>query len=107
MLRNHSSMASAVAGGLLCAMAGMVAAQQAAPSAPAAAAPGASAAQIQESTAFLPDYGFADADESSAAGGTATAGIVGVVCTFALAGGVAWIISRTKKKKRAALHSQL
>ena len=67
----------------------------------------ASAAQIQDSTAFLPDYGFADADESSAAGGTATAGIVGVVCTFALAGGVAWIISRTKKKKRAALHSQL
>ena len=67
----------------------------------------ASVAQIQESTAVRPDSGFADADESSAAGGTATAGIVGVVCTFALAGGVAWIISRTKKKKRAALHSQL
>jgi hypothetical protein len=47
MLRNHSSIASAVAGGLLCAMAGVAVAQQAAPSAPPAVAPGASAAQIQ------------------------------------------------------------
>jgi hypothetical protein len=47
MLRQHSPIVSALAGGLLCALAGMASAQQAAPSAPPAAAPGASAAKVQ------------------------------------------------------------
>lgn len=55
------------------------------------------AADIQNQTAFLPDYNFPSAEEPS---GTAVAGIVGSVMTFALAGGAGFLISRIKKRRR-------
>lgn len=57
-----------------------------------------SAAQIQEQTAFLPDYDYADGSGT----GTSVSGIVGGVLTFALAGLTGLLISRSKKKKREA-----
>lgn len=57
-----------------------------------------SAAQIQEQTAFLPDYDYADGRGA----GTSVSGIVGGALTFALAGLTGFLISRSKKKKREA-----
>ncbi len=57
-----------------------------------------SAAQIQEQTAFLPDYDYADGSGT----GTSVSGIVGGALTFALAGLTGFLISRSKKKKREA-----
>lgn len=54
---------------------------------------------IQESTAILPDYGFKGTQGSPA--GTMTAGIVGVIGTFAVAGLIGWGISASRKKKLA------
>ena len=56
------------------------------------------AAQIQEKTAFLPDYDYADGSGS----GTSVAGIIGGALTFGLAGLTGFLISRSKKKKREA-----
>ena len=57
-----------------------------------------SAERIQESTAFLPDYGFAvDTGNTT---GTTVSGIAGAVITFAIAGSVGLIISVIKKSKR-------
>ncbi len=57
-----------------------------------------SAAQIQEQTAFLPDYDYADGHGT----GTSVSGIVGGALTFVLAGLTGFLISRSKKKKREA-----
>lgn len=58
------------------------------------------AATIQESTAFLPDYGFKSAGEEGSAAGTSVSGIVGGALTLLLAGIVGLAISVTKKKRR-------
>ena len=57
-----------------------------------------SAAKAQQSTALMPDYDYESGDGS----GTAAAGIIGGVLTFALAGGTGLLISHHKKKKKAA-----
>lgn len=54
------------------------------------------AAKVQEKTAFMPDYDYADGNGS----GTSVAGIAGGTLTFALAGLTGFLISRSKKKKR-------
>ena len=55
--------------------------------------------EIQESTAFLPDYAFKDSDSAA---GTTTSGIVGSLITLALAGGVgAAIFAVTRKNKNS------
>ena len=56
-------------------------------------------ASARISTAFLPDYSFAD-DPDSAAGASA-AGLIGAASAFALAGATGFIITRMKKRKRA------
>jgi len=56
------------------------------------------AAGIQESTSFLPDYGFKNGDESSARAGTSASGIVGGGITLGLACLLGYIISYSKKK---------
>lgn len=53
---------------------------------------------VQASTAFLPDYNFPSAGEDGPAAGVSTAGIVGSVLTFALAGITGFLLSRRKKK---------
>jgi cobalt/nickel transport system permease protein len=58
------------------------------------------AAQIQDAVAFLPDYGFAGAEDSPA--GTSVSGIVGAGIAFALAAGTGFIIFAVKKKKADA-----
>ncbi len=55
-----------------------------------------SASAVQEKTAFLPDYDYADGSGT----GTSVAGIAGGVLTFALAGLTGFLISRSKKKRR-------
>lgn len=57
------------------------------------------AAGIQESTAFLPDYGFKNGDESSAMAGTSVSGIIGGGITLGLACLIGYLISYSKKKK--------
>ncbi|MDR1616666.1 MAG: energy-coupling factor ABC transporter permease [Syntrophomonadaceae bacterium] len=57
------------------------------------------AAAIQETTAFMPDYSFANAGEDPPLIGTTVAGIVGGVLTLVLAGGTGFIISRIKSGK--------
>ncbi|MDR1955442.1 MAG: energy-coupling factor ABC transporter permease [Treponema sp.] len=57
----------------------------------------AAAASVVESTAFMPDYGFAGNEEGSALG-TAAAGIVGSIITIVLAGGIGYIIHTLRKK---------
>jgi cobalt/nickel transport system permease protein len=59
------------------------------------------AAAIQETTAFLPDYGFAGAGEDAGPAGTTVSGIVGAAITFALAGAAGLAISRVKKRRTA------
>lgn len=56
------------------------------------------AANIQESLAFMPDYDYASAGEDESATGTGVAGIAGGAMTFALAGVVGLVISKSKKK---------
>lgn len=56
---------------------------------------------VQEATAFMPDYAFAEGSKQSEAVGTATAGVVGAGITAALAVG-AGLIARTAKRKRTA-----
>ena len=58
------------------------------------------AAGIQEATAFMPDYDYKSAEEGGSSTGTSAAGIAGGALTFALAGGMAVIISTVKRKKR-------
>jgi cobalt/nickel transport system permease protein len=59
------------------------------------------AADVVDKTAFMPDYGFKNADnEASEAAGTATAGITGSIITVILAGGLGFIISAVRKKKK-------
>ena len=53
---------------------------------------------IQESTAFLPDYGFKNGEKASEMVGTATSGIIGGGITLGLAGFIGYIITRSKKK---------
>lgn len=52
---------------------------------------------IVDSTAFMPDYAFADDEEGSPLG-TATAGIVGSAFTIVLAGGIGLVIRAARKK---------
>jgi cobalt/nickel transport system permease protein len=61
-----------------------------------------SAAQVQEKTAFMPDYNFASADENGSSTGTSVAGLVGGAMTFGLAGLAGLVITIAKKKKAAA-----
>lgn len=58
-------------------------------------------AEIQNATAFMPDYDYASTGEEGSSSGTAVAGIVGGAMTFALAGAAGLIISKAKKKKAA------
>ncbi|MDR2394260.1 MAG: energy-coupling factor ABC transporter permease [Treponema sp.] len=53
-------------------------------------------ASVVETTAFMPDYGFAGNEEGSALG-TATAGILGSIITIVLAGGIGFIIHVARK----------
>lgn len=57
-----------------------------------------SAAGIQENTAFLPDYGFKNGEESSARAGTSISGIIGGGITLILACLAGFVITRTRKK---------
>ena len=57
-------------------------------------------AGIQSSTAFMPDYEFADDPENAL--GTSLAGIIGAVITFALAAITGLVISVIKKRKATA-----
>lgn len=54
-------------------------------------------ANVQESTALLPDYDF----KAGEGNGTSVAGIVGGVVTLAVAGGAGAVISLAKRKKAA------
>lgn len=58
------------------------------------------AAGIQENTAFLPDYGFKDGEESSALAGTSVSGIIGGGITLSLACLTGFIITRFRKKAK-------
>ena len=60
------------------------------------------AANIQESTAFMPDYDYASAGEAGSSTGTSVAGIAGGIMTFALAGLTGLVINKTKKRKASA-----
>ncbi|GHU21073.1 cobalamin biosynthesis protein CbiM [Spirochaetia bacterium] len=55
--------------------------------------------KIVEKTAFMPDYGF---KESESAAGTSVAGITGSLITVILAGGIALLVRRLRKKPAAA-----
>jgi cobalt/nickel transport system permease protein len=60
----------------------------------------AAASGIVESTAFMPDYGFAGDEEGSSLG-TSTAGIVGSLLTVVLAGGAGLVIHAVRGKRAA------
>ena len=53
------------------------------------------AAAIQEKTALMPDYDYADGEGT----GTSTAGVVGSALTFVLAGGVGLALAAAKKRR--------
>ena len=57
------------------------------------------AANVQERTAILPDYAFAN--DTVKTTGTQTAGIIGAAVTFILAGAAGLVISRLKKSRKA------
>lgn len=57
------------------------------------------AGSIQESTAFLPDYGFKSADGEGSAIGTSVSGIIGGGVTLLLAGGTGALIYFIKGRK--------
>lgn len=54
---------------------------------------------IQEKSAFMPDYNFKDSDDSKI--GTSVAGLTGGVITFAIALAIGFIISKVRKLKSA------
>jgi cobalt/nickel transport system permease protein len=61
-------------------------------------------ADIQDKTAFLPDYGFKSAEgeepsEAAAIAGTSVSGIVGSVITVILAGGLGLLIHQIRRKQ--------
>ena len=53
------------------------------------------AAAIQEKTALMPDYDYADGEGT----GTSAAGVVGSALTFVLAGGVGLALAAAKKRR--------
>ena len=57
-----------------------------------------SAANIQENTAFLPDYAFASDPENKA--GASFSGLIGAAVTFAFAGATGFVITKVKRKKK-------
>ncbi|MDR2519250.1 MAG: energy-coupling factor ABC transporter permease [Spirochaetaceae bacterium] len=59
------------------------------------------AGAVVESTAFMPDYGFAGDEEGSPLG-TAAAGIAGSVITLLIAGGIGFAIHRARRKSAAS-----
>lgn len=61
-----------------------------------------SAARIQEKTAFMPDYDYAEPSRSAPVSGTAAAGVIGSAITFAAAALAGAAISRSKKSKGTA-----
>ena len=61
-----------------------------------------SAAGIQEKTAFMPDYDYAAPSDTAPISGTAAAGIIGSLMTFAAAALIGTAISKSKKHKDAA-----
>ena len=60
------------------------------------------AAALQEKTTFLPDYEYTGTGEEGSAAGTSLSGIVGALMTFLLAGGIGWLITGLKRRKRSA-----
>jgi len=60
-------------------------------------------ARIQNITAFMPDYDYKLSEEHSSSKGKSVAGIIGSGLTFLLAGGTAFIISITKKKRKKCI----
>lgn len=60
------------------------------------------AAALQEKTVFLPDYEYTGTGEEGSATGTSLSGIVGALMTFLLAGGIGWLITGLKRRKRSA-----
>ncbi|MEG0912154.1 MAG: energy-coupling factor ABC transporter permease [Oscillospiraceae bacterium] len=56
-------------------------------------------AAAQQSTAFLPDYDYADSGEEGSRTGTSVSGLAGGAITFALAAGAGIAITAFKKKK--------
>jgi cobalt/nickel transport system permease protein len=60
-----------------------------------------SAAKVQQKTAFMPDYDYADAGEGGSSTGTGIAGVVGGLMTFALAGAAGLIITKVKKRSKS------
>ncbi len=61
-----------------------------------------SVGNIQESTAFLPDYSFKSTDGEGSVAGTSVAGIVGAGITLLLAGGTGYLIYAVKRRKEKA-----
>jgi cobalt/nickel transport system permease protein len=62
---------------------------------------------IQEKLAFLPDYGFKNADDAvSAKAGTTTAGVVGGLMTLGLAALTGVLITKVKGRKHAAIKNR-
>ncbi len=59
------------------------------------------AAEIQDSTAILPDYDYSEENDSGISG-TTLAGIVGGILTFVLAGAVGFAIRISRKRKKHA-----
>jgi len=57
------------------------------------------AAEVQKTTAILPDYGFKSTDGQGSAAGTSVAGLMGAGLTLLLAGGTGYIIYAVKRKK--------
>ena len=64
-----------------------------------------SAAAIQEKTAFMPDYDYAEPAEGAPVSGTAAAGIIGSLMTFAAAAFIGAVISKSKRHKKAAANA--
>jgi cobalt/nickel transport system permease protein len=62
-----------------------------------------SAALVQEASSFMPDYDYKSSGEEGSLTGTSVAGIIGGLFTFALAGGVALLVSVIKKKNKRAV----
>jgi cobalt/nickel transport system permease protein len=55
-------------------------------------------ADVQEKTAFLPDYGFNSSGDEGSAIGTSVSGLIGGGITLLLAGGTGYLIYAIKKK---------
>ena len=59
-----------------------------------------SVAEVQEATAFMPDYDYKSAGEEGSATGTTVAGLVGGLLVFVLAGASGLAISLAKKARK-------